>query len=232
MMWEVSTRYSLTFLPWIMIFFGQGLDILQKVKLENQEKIKLKNVNVYISICIMFCTIVLLVVNYPKYTKDEKLKWDKRVMQWDEYGTLLNDNIANKNIQQTFKTDKTFNCISIKFKKFNDNITKHNFVLKDSGNNILASQKFSSDDIIDDKLKTFHFKKVKPKENTEYIIEISSENKKDKSSIGLATFYQEGYSAYENGNLIIDNKEIEADLVFQVQNEVKRPYTSKKVYII
>lgn len=232
MMWEVSTRYSLTFLPWLMILFGQGLEILEKVNLENIGTFRLKHINTYISICIMVCTICLLAINYPKYTKDKSLKWDKRAMQWDEYGTLLNDNITNKNIQQTFKTDKTFNCISIKFKKINNKTTNHNFLLKNSENDILVSQKFSSNDIVNDKLKTFHFKKIKPKENTKYIIEINSDNPTNESSIGLATFYQEGYDSYPDGNLKIDNKDMEADLVFQVQKEYKRPYVSKKIYII
>ena len=56
---------------------------------------------------------------------------------------------------------------------------------------------------------------------------------KDKNnSIGIATYYQEGYDVYHNGNLFIDGKEYKGDLTFQVINVVERPYISKKVYIL
>ena len=51
------------------------------------------------------------------------------------------------------------------------------------------------------------------------------------NSIGIESFYQEGYDSYPKGSLKIDNIEKQADLTFQVQNVNKRTYVNKKTYI-
>lgn len=240
--WEVATSYSLPFLPWMFIVFSIGITQIENVvkiniikcELEDIKDIqydfrKVKNIMPFF---IIICSIFLIILNYYPYTKEKNLYWDKRVMQYKESGKEILVT-SSKNIQQTFKTNKEFNCISVKFKKENvSGKTNYNFILKDENNKVLVTQIFTSTDIKNNQLKTFYFKKIKPEKSEKYIIEIKSDNATEKDAIGLAVFNEGEYKAYIGGNLIIDNETTDADLVFQVQNEIERTYTSKRIYII
>lgn len=95
----------------------------------------------------------------------------------------------------------------------------------------LFTQSFTSENVQDNQFKTFYFKNVKVDRKKEYVIEINSNDATDDNTLGISTFYLTNYSAYPKGILSINGEESEGDLTFQVQNEVTRPYTSKKIYI-
>lgn len=238
--WEVASSYSLCFLPWMIILFGVGLNKIEKAleikrisyNINSKETIvDISKFSKNIGITIIITSLFLIVINYPEYAIKEELRWDKRVMQYKEVGNFAPD-LSDDVIQQSFKTAKSFNCISIKLKKQNiNNVQKYRFILKTEQGEILSTQEFTNSEIKNDELKTFYFKKVTPKENKKYIIELCSVEKNSDKTIAVATFYQNGYEAYLDGDLTINEENTNADLVFQVQNEVVRPYTNKRVYI-
>lgn len=241
LLWEVSTKYSLTFLPWIMIVCSIGILEIERclefkiirLKIDNRIlNFNCENIRRVIAILILINSIFLLIINYYDFTVKENQNWDKCVMQWNLRGNML-ENIANNNIQQTFKAFNDFNSISIKFIKKNINKETHyKFKLKNNKGKVLVSQDFTSNDVENEKLKTFFFDKIKPKKNNKYTIEIYSKDATTDNSIGIYTFYQKGYTAYKDGELIINKEVTDADLTFQVANVIDRPYVSKKVYIM
>lgn len=142
LIWEVLTRYSLSFLPWMILGFGIGITEFEKIldikkveiNIDNTRKRVIninKTINV-LSVSILILSVCMVIVNYYDYTIKPTLKWDKVAMQWDSVGNL-NLKISNNNIRQTFIAEKTFNCISIKFRKQNvKNNTHYKFCLKDN----------------------------------------------------------------------------------------------------
>lgn len=234
LIWEVLTRYSLTFLPWLIILFSIGIEETNTLSNIIFKKIKIP-VNItkrVLSILTIVITAILFIINYDKYAVKKNDYIDKRVMQISsEQGDLI-PKIANNNIKQTFKTGKSFNNIAIMMTKENTkNITNYIFKLKDSNGKELVEQKFTSEQVKNNKLKSFDFKRIKPIGVQQYIIEIYSNDATQDNSIGIATFYQDKYDAYPNGNIILNGEEKQADFTFQVQNKVKRTYVNKKIYI-
>lgn len=233
--WEVLTRYSLTFLPWMIVLFGIGTDefknlfniLTVKTKLNKQVTQKC------ISIAVMACSIILIIANYNKYTMEKHTYYDTRVMQSSAEQLDAIPRIANKKIEQTFSTKKPFNRISIRMKKKETKqITNYKFILKDNSGKELVKLEFTSNDVKNQKMRTFNFERIKPKEIQEYTIEISSKDATEDNSIGIETFCQDGIDSYPGGTLKVDGIEKNADFNFQVQNKVKRTYISKKIYIL
>lgn len=231
LLWEVSERYSLTFLPWILLLVSAGID---QIEIAIKENIVVKGewIIKILATSTIFCSIFLLAVNYYDYTGKKSVKWDKAVMQYKDYG-IFNPNLSENTIKQTFKTDKPFNCISIKFKK-KENVSgrKYSFILRDENEQILTEQEFSSKTIKEEQLNTFHFKKIEPKKEKKYIIEIASRNTTEVvEKLSLATFNDGQYSAYPDGEMMINDEKVDSTLVFQVQNEIRRPYVRKSIYL-
>ena len=130
LIWEVLTRYSLTFLPWLIILFSIGIEETNTLSNIIFKKIKIP-VNItkrVLSILTIVITAILFIINFDKYAVKKNDYIDKRVMQISsEQGDLI-PKIANNNIKQTFKTGKSFNNIAIMMTKENTkNITNYIF---------------------------------------------------------------------------------------------------------
>ncbi len=242
MLWEVMCRYSLSFLPWMMIAFGTGITLVENMldkckNLKYKDKLiitnKTKNI---IAILFIGITAILLVCNYSKYAVEQNIYKDKVIVQNKVRGLELKK-ISNKKIEQTFKTSKEFNIISIEFLKGyskNATITTHyKFTLYDENKSILTEQDFTSDDVKSWKSKEFKFDTQKPKGEKQYTFEITSSDATEDNCIGISSYFQEYYSVYKDGRLKVNNEEIkDANLRFMVKNENSRTYTSKMFYVI
>ena len=132
--WEVAPSYGLTFIPWMMLLISVGISEidklmdLRKIKLiyskEKNILFSMHKIKKYLGIMTITCTGVLLLINYYEYAIKEKEYYDKRVIQYAECDSLLAQ-IADKKVEQTFKTDKPFNSIAIKFYKEGVSKTTH-----------------------------------------------------------------------------------------------------------
>jgi hypothetical protein len=239
MLWEVMCRYSLSFLPWMILAFGIGISQIEgmlskckNVKYRNNQIITNK-VEKIIAITFIGITTVLLISNYSKYTIEENTYKDKVIVQ-NKVRDLELKKISNKKIEQTFKTSKEFNLISIEFLKSNVKTTTHyKFILYDDNKQILNEQEFTSNDVQDWKSKEFKFDTQTPNEEKEYTFEIISSDATNDNCIGISSYFQEDYTVYKDGILKVNDEEIaDANLRFMVKNENNRPYTSKSFYII
>lgn len=240
--WEVLSRYSLTFLPIIILTFTNGLENIENILKHDMIKISFNDNQqrcIYIKkylkttgIVIITITTFFGIINFYKYAVKKDTFWDKVVVQGKNNEKGI-EKIGNNEIEQTFIADKKFNSIAIRFLKKDMNvITNYVFELHNS-KNILVKEKFTSDEINDKAYKTFTFKKVEPKGKEEYRIKIYSVDATDENSIGICTYYgYKNYDIYPKGVLKINENEIEQDITFKVQNENKRTYISKKIYIL
>ena len=239
--WEASGRYSLTFLPWLMLVFGIGITQLENLLTTNKiecildkNKIQcfnMQNIQKIIMISTIICSSFLLVINYYTYAVEKEKYTDVKILQ-DVMSSEKTQVISNKKIEQTFKTSKKFNSIAIRFKQSNDkNITHYSFILYDSNKQVIYKEDFDSSDKLDGNYKTFKFPAVKPKGKETYIIQISSKDADDKNSIKMFISWQGIWTDYSGEQLTIDGKEIEGSATFKVQNKTKRTYTTERIYI-
>ena len=239
LIWEVLTRYSLTFLPWIILPFGMGImaikDVLsiKEIKLNFAEKSDKKiKINLYAFSKIIFgISAILIIINFYQLAVKKEEHSDIRVIQYSSKGGNKIEITNGRTIEQEFITDKSFNSISIRFSKTNTNvITHYNFMLKDENGMILNEQNFTNDEIKDGRLANFNFERIKPLTKQKYIIQITSNDSSIENAVLLNLYELEDYSAYPDGVLKIDGNPKEADLVFQVQNDRIKTYVSKKEY--
>ena len=97
-------------------------------------------------------------MNYNKYAVEKDTYNDKAVVQ---YKTYSEEKIANRTIEQIFKTDKKFDNIKIKFIKENtEEVTHYNFILTDSQDTEIYKKEFTSDDVKIINIKSFHLKRL------------------------------------------------------------------------
>ncbi len=238
MLWEVMCRYSLSFLPWMMLTFGTGINVVEEL-VDKIKNLKYKNkliitdkVEKTITIIFIGVTVVLLISNYSKYVVKEDTYKDKVIVQNKVKGLELKK-IGNKKIAQNFKSSKEFNMITIEFLKGNVKSTTHyKFTLYDENKNILDEQSFTSDDVRDWKSREFKFNTQKPNGEREYTFEIKSNDATDDDCIGISSYFQDYYSVYDDGTLLVnDEKKENADLRFMVKNENTRTYTNIWIYL-
>lgn len=227
--WEVQARYSLSFLPWLIILFPFGINrIEENIISEVIDSKKLKKV---VPCVVVLLTIILLGFNFSKYTLEKSNYYDTRVNQVKTRSTVLS-NLSDKKIEQTFKTAGDFNNISLKFIKKDDNkVTNYQFVLYDKKKNVLYKENFTSDDVKNDSYKRFSFDKIKPKGQEEYIISVESIDATKDNSIGLWSYSYPPYKTYPNGVLSVNGDDTGASLTFRVQEKIKRSYTSIPIYL-
>ncbi len=233
LMWEVLSRYSLSFFPWMMLIFPIGLNYIQKVFYTEDKKVLKGNfpkVGKIIAVITIISTTALLGMNYNKYAVEKDTYNDKAVVQ---YKTYSEEKIANRTIEQIFKTNKKFDNIKIKFIKENtEEVTHYNFILTDSQDTEIYKKEFTSDDVKNNKYKKFSFKEIKPNGEETYKIKISSSDATNDNTVKIASYYKTKYSVYPNGTMIVDGQEKSSNMTFRVQNKIKRTYTTKGIYII
>lgn len=233
--WEAAQRYSLSFLPWMIIPLGiiyhnleskkenSNMKILKKIKAHEKEIIKIG------SISLMLITGILLTINFPKYTIDKKVYEDVRVLSYRGFSEI---EIGEHKISETFTTKDNFNQIRIRFKNVNEEEKSiYAFRVYDENNELLVEQEFNSIDIKDDSNHKFKFEEINPSDNTTYRIEI--EKIEGESVLSIGTFNESAYyKAYKNGTVYIDDEETSDNFIFRVDERINRTYMSIPSYII
>lgn len=228
-LWEVQARYSLSFLPWLMILFPIGIRSIEESitsKIFVKEKIR------KVFPCIVIgLTIILLGINFYKYAVKEKYFYDTRVNQVKTKSSVAT-NLSGKIVEQTFRTAGHFNNISLKFVNKNvDTLSSYQITLYDKNGVVLYHEVFTSDEVEDEEFKNFSFETVKPEKEEEYVISIKPLDE-EKEAIGLESYEYAPYKVYPKGVLSVNGKDTGASLTFKVQEKVKRSYTSKTFYVM
>ena len=76
-LWEVKPRYSLTFLPWFILLIPKEISIIENLELK-RIRIPWQKIISILTIALSLCLIIL---NFNKYTINEKVYYDRKVHQ-------------------------------------------------------------------------------------------------------------------------------------------------------
>ena len=227
-LWEAAQRYSLSFLPWMIIPLGLIYERISKTEEDLSKKEKYKSLMKISSITLMLITTLLLTINFYKYTLEEKTYEDIRILSYRGFSKI---EIGENTISQTFTTDNTFNQISINFENKNQE-EKSTYLFRlynTQTNELLAKKEFVSSDV--KKNYKFKFNDINTSNETTYKIEII---KLEGESLLSISTYDEGiyYKAYNNGSILINDEETTGSFVFEVAEAKKRTYMSIISYSI
>lgn len=239
--WESAQRYSLSFLPWMIIPLGLIYSKLEekenitetkesKGKIINTIKTHKKKIVKALSISLMLITFLLLTINFPKYTLETKTYDDIRILSYRGFSEI---EIKDNRVSQTFTTEDNFNQIRIRLNNNYEN-TDSIYMFKlynDETNELLVNQEFNSNEIKDSSNYKFKFDEINPDNNTRYRIELSLLEGKSVLSVGT---YNESmyYKAYNNGSVYINDEETSDTFIFRVDEQVNRTYMSVISYLI
>ena len=239
--WESAQRYSLSFLPWMIIPLGLIYSKLEekenitetkesKGKIINTIKTHKKKIVKALSISLMLITFLLLTINFPKYTLETKTYDDIRILSYRGFSEI---EIKDNRVSQTFTTEENFNQIRIRLNNNHENTDSiYTFKLyNDETNELLVNQEFNSNEIKDSSNYKFKFDEINPDNNTRYHIELSLLEGKSVLSVGT---YNESmyYKAYNNGSVYINDEETSDTFIFRVDEQVNRTYMSVISYLI
>ena len=227
-LWEAAQRYSLSFLPWMIIPLGLIYERISKTEEDLSKKEKYKQVMKISSITLMLITTLLLTINFYKYTLEEKTYEDIRILSYRGFSKI---EIGENTISQTFTTDNAFNQISINFENKNQE-EKSTYLFRlynTQTNELLAQKEFVSSDV--KKNYKFKFNDITTSNETTYKIEIT---KLEGDSLLSISTYDEGiyYKSYNNGSILINDEETTGSFVFEVAEAKKRTYMSIVSYSI
>ncbi len=223
-LWESAQRYSLSFLPWMIIPLGIIYSKIEDTNLKNKEEIN--TTKKVVGITILLISITLLTINFPKYALDIQTYEDVRILSYRGFDTI---NIEDNTITQTFTAQDSFNQIKINFTN-NETATSSIYLFSLYGENkeLLYSEKFNSNTIKNNSNYKFKFNTLK---KGKYSIEITK--LEGKNVLGIKT-YNEGkyYTVYSLGNIFINNNKTYGTFVFRVDYVNERTYIKPLSYII
>ena len=217
LLWEACPRYSLSFLPWMIMLGSYSYDYLN-IEFENFKYYK------YFKYIIIILTLFLLALYFPKYTNVKEMH--TLIAQDTANKIKLIDLNKNKEITEKLKINNNFNEINLKFKTNNDD-SNYTLELLNENNKILYKKTFNEKNIKNEKYTSFKLDKTYQKGN--YIIKLST---KENSSLKVYTSYKKQYDYFNEGILTINNKNEEGDLMFEIYNVEKRGIFSKLGYIL
>lgn len=221
--WEVQARYSLSFLPWFIILFPLGVESLSNKKSNN----KLLKLFPYL---LLVTSIILLVINYPKYVITKNNYIDTRVYQVKSRSEKYKD-LNEDVIYQSFIVDKDFNTVAISLLvEETDDIADYKFSLLDEDFNEVEVIVFSSEGLRNGSFKKFRFDTIEVNEKTKFYINIIPIGDVE-NTIGINSYTYEPYTVYPDGNLIINGEKTNGSMAFRVELRSKRSYTTSTIYL-
>ena len=227
-LWESAQRYSLSFLPWMIIPLGLIYERINKKEEDLSKKEKYNHIMKISSIALMLITTLLLTMNFYKYTLEEKTYEDVRILSYRGFSKI---EIGENTVSQTFTTDNNFNQISINFENTNkEEKSTYLFRLYDSKTGeILAQKEFASSNVNGNY--KFKFDDINPTAETTYEIEITKLEGESVLKIGT---YDEGvyYKSYNNGSILTNDEEMTGSFIFRVDETHQSTYMSILSYSI
>ena len=218
--WEVCPRYGLSFLPWLLILSTYSYEKIGGIT----EKIGSERTFKYI---ILSITIILFGFGFYKYTN---FSYKENVVAKDTSKKI--EYIAiNKNntIKQSIVTEKEFNKIKLRF-AVKDNISneeKYILELIDVKGIVKYKKEFTINDIDFEKYTTFNLDKNY--KTGKYYVKLST-NSID--SLNVALSYKQYFDFYPLGELTVNDKIQNGDLMFEFISVKKRSTYSYLEYTL
>ena len=229
LIWEVKTSYHAPFLPFLFILSIDGIDKLKEKILVLDYK-KLINISFII---IGIFTILLEIVLCNNFTK-KKEYFNYYSVNVLSPVTGMNEAMSRVNrdsltIKQEFISKGQFNNICIKSDVIKDDKKIRYDIKLLAGDKLLKSYSVNSDDIEKESL-CLDVDKGVTAEGNKYTIMIEHSKQKD-DSISFKTIKYRSIDIYD-GDMYINNKKVNNDLVLKVYNHKKEVYMNKQVYLL
>lgn len=245
--WEALSRYSFSFMPWIIIAGAYSVTLIDNALKINTISFDHKKIYIYpfrkmlgiLLIVFMFLTLFLGFLNYS--VKKRNINF----IRYSQYSTNDNVHIVNNEIKQVFRVDKDFNTIELVFNK--DKLNKeidYEFELYDNDDNLIYTKTFDTTWATKNKYTKFKFPRQKVKGSQEYYFKIYSSDSSENNylNVGVSTIdncknkniYEKnlGYDVNPNGETYSDDKLLCSELRYKIIDNKKGNIISKKVFIM
>lgn len=243
--WEALSRYSFSFLPWIVIGSStsiKGIEQILKYKTLSfdKKKINLVPAKKCLGIFVIISMILYIGIGFFEYCIKEEKYPQIISRQYSANGKLK---IEGSGLKQEFTISRDFNNISLFFKASKKMRNRdYKFELYNEDDELLYSRKFNTDllkkhDMVDFKFpkekvnskKTYYFKIYPLKEAEEdkalyiktYVIDNCTSSKKK----------NDGYDVNPNGKTYMDDKLVCDEVALVISNVNKHAKIGKKYYI-
>lgn len=206
--WEVCPRYGLSFLPWLIIISSYTYDSLEF-------KLKKIDSNVIIKCIILILTFITLGVSFNKYTETS---YRNTLISKDTSKKIEYIDLDYKHtIEQSMVLNRKFNIIKLKFDYFDNNLDTYTLRILNKSKKIIYEKNFTVSELKQKEYTTFKLDKTI--DDGVYYINLSTESE---NPISVALSYKEEFDFYPDGELIINNKKHDGDLMFEVIKKEKR----------
>lgn len=235
LLWETSPRYSVSFLPWMLLIMIEGVRVIELVsKKETIQcigrvwKLNWRIVERVLAAVVLMSSVLFMITNQKIYVKEVK--------QYTDYAFVLPKvniqpqmvSVGQKQIMQSFSTNRVFNQLSLQVDaKESKTVTNYVASLYE-GENLIRSVKFTSNQAKKGQFLVLDVEEVRPKETSTYTVCIDSVDAKDDDSIRLVADYR--FDSMANRELKVDGKKQERSLTFCVSNQSERAYGSMVMY--
>lgn len=246
LLWEAQTRYSFSFLPWIILGGASSISIIDKIF--KQKSIGIDNYKLNIvkfkkgfGILIILLTIALLADGFVEYSVRRK---NYNFIRSSQYTTNKSIPLIKETLKHKFTISDNFNKIELIIS--HDNIEKeidYIFELYDNEDNLLYESKINSSKALKNNYVSIKFPRQKVKKETTYYFKMYSEDATEDNYLSVATFVidncaekdiyitNNGYDTNTMGETYINDKLICPELRIKIMDHKKSTLVSKKVYL-
>ncbi len=244
--WEAQSRYSFSFLPWIVIGGASSIALLDNFLKVKNIRIEHKIINLYqykkyFAIFLLIITVLFLFDGFITYSVRKKPIDVVRINQKGEAGYY---NIIRNKITQYFTLERSFNKIVLTF--LDDHIEKeipYIFELYDEKDKLIYETEFLSPINQETSEVEITFPKVKLKKKTKYHFKIYSNKTTLKNYLKIVTYKidnclgqewdykNKGYDAFPTGETYTGDTLICNELTLKVYEHKVRNQIRKKYYL-
>lgn len=230
LLWEAQPRYIFMYTPVMILLSLYGIHGISEY-IGKSEKVRLKGIVITASI-LSLLTLGLGIIKYPTYTSSDQSFYHYVVKQ----EVIMRRKAmvdAEQQVSQTFQSQLPFNFVKISISEISADTVFTFQLMDDDTDTILYSEDFSVDEDQQKIKKSFQFPQVVPDGNTNYRIQISTQEEDgtlllDKKSKGK----YDDVDVYERGELIVNNEAGEnEDLTFTVADYSERANVPSIIYI-
>lgn len=245
--WEAQTRYSFSFLPWIIIGGIPSICVIEKfinAKRLSIDKFKfdLFGAKKVLGIIIIVLMILSFVDGYVKYCLR---KGNNNFIAYSQYSLNSAIPIIDNEIKQVFRISNDFNVIELAFTS--ENLKKqidYTFELYDDSDNLIYKQVLDSFLCTKDRLFKIKIPTQRISSSKEYYFKIYSDEATKHNYLNLGTYKidnctskssfikNEGYDVDPNGELYSDNKLLCGQLRMKAFNNKYSNKIERKIFII
>lgn len=246
LLWEAQPRYSLTFIPWIII--GGSYSIVKLKKLFEVKEIKIdkleisfKNVKKIFGISLIVLSVLNTIISFNEFCLTKK---KTNLIRYSQYYGTNHFPVIKDSVKQEFSVRNNFNVIELMFNGVGDyNDLKYNFKLYNSKDKLIYEKEFDGKWATKGMYARFRVPKQKLKNEEKFYFTISSKDSTEDNYLNIGAYLidncrekdlyykNEGYDPNPSGNTYLGNKKLCYETRYKIIESKKTNLISKKIFI-